>query len=164
MTHSEIVLYPNSILRAKNKQVSQFGSDLGKIIDRLGRTMDKQRHGIGIAAPQIGINLQLAIVDVSKRVPEAKRLVLINPKILDQKNEKRSREGCMSLPEYTADLKRYDWIKFQYQDQTGRTLVREALGIEAICIQHEIDHLQGILFFDRVAALKTDMIPRLSKH
>lgn len=163
MNSSDIVLYPNPILRAKNKRVEQFGPKLDKVIEKLMHILGQQRHGIGIAAPQIGINLQLAIVDVSKRIPEARRLVLANPEILDQKSEKRSREGCMSLPEYTADLKRYDWIRFQYQDQTGEWIVREAIGIEAVCIQHEIDHLQGVLFFDRVAALKTDMIPRSSR-
>jgi peptide deformylase len=124
------------------------------------QAMEAQPSGIGIAAPQIGILQQIAIVDVSDRVRAAKRLYLVNPRLLEAKDEILSREGCMSLPEYTAYLKRYNQVRVAWQDENGEHQEKAAIGIEAICIQHEIDHLQGMLFIDRVTALKTDMIPR----
>lgn len=137
-----------------------FGPALTKTVKDLVQTMKTQAHGIGIAAPQIGISQQIAIVDVSARVPEARRLVLINPEILELREEKASREGCMSLPDYMGNIKRYETTVIQWQDETGQYCRGEFRGIEAVCIQHEIDHLNGILFMDRVASLKRDMIPR----
>ncbi|MBI3306228.1 MAG: peptide deformylase [Candidatus Omnitrophica bacterium] len=156
----KIRLFPDPILRKPAKAVTQFNKLLEKQIDDLAGAMKHQPSGIGIAAPQAGISLQLAIVDVSSRIPGATRHVLINPEILEIHTPRLSREGCMSLPEYTANLKRYDWIKIRFQDLDRRWIILTASGIEAVCIQHEIDHLQGKLFLDRVASLKTDMFPR----
>ena len=122
--------------------------------------MRAQPHGIGIAAPQIGISKQIALVDVSARVGSAKRLVLINPVILEMREGGISREGCMSLPDYTAQIKRYHWIHLRWQNETGKTQEKTCRAIEAICVQHEADHLNGILFIDRVTSLKRDLIPR----
>ncbi len=116
--------------------------------------------GVGIAAPQLGLSLKMAVVDVRARVPEAARLVLINPEIIAHAGEQLSHEGCMSLPEYSGYLHRWTKVTVRYQDILGTEHVKEALGLEAVCIQHEIDHLNGILFFDRVIQLKTGMRPR----
>lgn len=122
--------------------------------------MRAQPSGIGIAAPQIGISKRIALVDVSPRDPRSTLLVLINPEIRERYEEGSSREGCMSLPDYTAQLKRYHRIIVTWQDFLGRRHEKETTGIEAVCIQHEVDHLNGILFLDRVTSLKSDMIPR----
>ena len=119
-----------------------------------------QKMGIGIAAPQMGVPQQVIIVDVGKRSPGAKEHVLINPELVWHAGETLSHEGCMSLPEYTGYLKRFDKIRVCYQDIDGTTRELAAAGIEAICLQHEMDHLQGRLFFDHVLTLKTDMLPR----
>ncbi|HXV27772.1 MAG TPA: peptide deformylase [bacterium] len=162
MAIAKIVLYPDSILRKISSPVTVFGKALERILKALQETMEAQPSGIGIAAPQIGILKRVAVVDVSRRVRGAERLCLVNPEIIEYKSEVLSREGCMSLPEYTAYLKRHDWLRLRWQDACGHLHQKIATGIEAICIQHEIDHLNGALFFDRVVALKTDMIPRKS--
>jgi peptide deformylase len=162
MATSKIHLFPDPILRKSAVKVTDFSGSLRNILKNMAQIMEKQPAGIGIAAPQLGMGIQAAIVDVSPRVTGAKRHYLINPVILEMREPVLSREGCMSLPEYSAYLKRYDWVHVRWQDEEGKFHDYDAKGIEAICIQHEVDHLQGILFIDRVASLKTDMIPRQS--
>lgn len=161
MSADRIVLFPERVLRHRAAPVTNFDHELERLVDRLDTVMRAQKHGIGIAAPQIGVSLQVALVDVSARLPEAERIVLVNPRLVSHSNEKvASREGCMSLPEYTADLHRWKWVDVAWQDVSGRRHERRLEGIEGICAQHEIDHLHGKLFLDRVACLKTDMIAR----
>jgi peptide deformylase len=160
MSVRPIIFFPESVLRKPCRPVTHFDPALKKMLIDLEETMRKQPHGIGIAAPQIGIPVQAALVDVSARVPGAGLLRIINPQILELRHERASREGCMSLPDYTANIKRYDWILLSWQDETGTVHQREFAGIEAVCIQHEVDHLHGMLFIDRVISLKRDMIPR----
>jgi peptide deformylase len=157
---SRIHLFPATVLRKPSQRVTFFDTSIKKIVKSLALTMESQPSGIGIAAPQIGLSLRVALVDVSARVQGAERLVLINPVILETREEILSREGCMSLPEYTAYLKRYHWVRVEWQTEEGKKQRKTSIGIEAICIQHEIDHLDGIMFIDRVVSLKTDMIPR----
>ncbi|MBI3317148.1 MAG: peptide deformylase [Candidatus Omnitrophica bacterium] len=155
-----IRVFPDPVLRQKSIEVTHFDETLNRLIKGLSKVMESQRHGIGIAAAQIGVLKRVALVDISSRVPGAKRLILINPAILDAKRERNSREGCMSLPDYTGSLIRYDEIVIRYQDMSRRTQTYKAEGLEAICIQHEMDHMSGVLFFDRVSHLKRDLIPR----
>ncbi len=155
-----IRLFPDSILRKPAEKVARFDQKLAALILSMEETMRSQRAGIGIAAPQVGVGLRLALVDVSARMKGAKRLVLVNPRIMDVKQEKISREGCMSLPEYTGNLKRYDWVRLVWQDASGKTLEGDFSGIEAVCIQHEVDHLDGKLFLDHISFLNRDLIPR----
>lgn len=155
-----IRLFPDPVLRKACEPVRHFDQNLQNLIKDLTQTMKRQPHGIGIAAPQIGIAKQVALVDVSARVPGAQLRVLINPKVLELREEKASREGCMSVPDYMANLKRYERIHLAWQDEKGVHQEDIFTGIEAVCIQHEVDHLNGILFIDRVASLKRDMIPR----
>lgn len=122
--------------------------------------MKKQPYGIGIAAPQIGVSKAVAIVDVSDREPGSRRLILVNPVILEKREPETRKEGCMSLPDYTAYLKRHRWVRFKWQDEKGKPHEKISAGIEAICIEHEVDHLSGVLFIDHVACLKTDLYPR----
>ncbi len=156
----DIKLFPDPVLRKKCSQVTQFCPALTKTIKEMTQTMKAQAHGIGIAAPQVGIPQQIAVVDVSPRVPGAEPLVLINPHIVKLADEKASREGCMSLPDYTGNIKRYEHVRLRWQDEAGEFHERDFQGIEAVCIQHEVDHLNGVLFMDRVISLKRDMIPR----
>ena len=160
MRAEDIRLFPDPILRQKCLPVTAFDSNLRGMVTLLKKVLKQQSHGIGIAAPQIGLPIRLAIVDASKRDPVCSELILVNPKILRYEEEHRSREGCMSLPDYTAELKRYTRIQIQWQDETGTVHCKDSVGIEAVCLQHEIDHLNGKLFLDRVVCFKTDMIPR----
>jgi len=126
-------------------------------------TLYAQPRGIGIAAPQVGAPWRIAIVDVSSRERSKNRLIMINPRLTAKKGKILSREGCMSVPDYTANLARYEHIVVQWTDPNGRLRVLRTKGIEAICVQHEIDHLNGALFLDRVTCLKTDVFPRRRK-
>ena len=156
-------IFPDPVLRTTCHPVQDFKShSLSLLVRDLEKVLHQQPHGIGIAAPQIGTPLRVAIVDVSGRDPKAKKWILINPKIREFREEIFSREGCMSIPDYRGDIKRYKQVWVEWQDFSGRKLSRQVTGIEAICAQHEIDHLDGRLFIDHVASLKRDLIPR--KH
>lgn len=160
MKPASIRTFPDPILRKKTQIVTVFDRSLLKLIASLVRVMKSQPHGIGIAAPQIGVSKSVAIVDVSKRDPKAKRLILVNPVILEKKDPEARKEGCMSLPDYTAFLKRHRWVRFRWQDERGEHHEKISTGIEAVCVEHEVDHLSGMLFIDRVTCLKTDLFPR----
>jgi peptide deformylase len=154
--------FPDPILRKKTQTVTVFDRSLLKLVAVLVRVMKSQPYGIGIAAPQIGVAKAVAVVDVSKRDPKTKRLILVNPVILERKEPEARKEGCMSFPDYTAFLKRHKWIRFRWQNERGEFLERISTGIEAVCVEHEVDHLQGVLFIDHVTCLKTDLFPRSS--
>lgn len=164
MSLARICLFPEPVLRKKCKPVQLFDQNLKKTVETMLNTMKAQVMGIGIAAPQIGIDQRIVIVDVSARVPGAVCRIMINPQILTQSGEKISHEGCMSLPDYTGYLTRFDHVEVEYTDEEGRFVQCKASGIEAVCIQHELDHLEGKLFIDRVTSLKADMIPRSTKR
>ncbi len=163
MSALEIRVFPDPVLRKPAETITDFGKKTRDLAQKLHQIMKSQKHGIGIAAPQIGISKRMAIVDVSSRVPGAQALILINPEILDARDEQPSREGCMSVPDYTGLLKRFGWIKLSWQDEQGVFREKICTGIEAICVQHELDHLRGVLFLDHIGSLKKDLIPRSLK-
>ncbi len=118
--------------------------------------------GVGIAAPQVGRLQRIAIVDVSSK-PKVKshgRLVLINPEIVEWEGYAKGREGCMSVPDYTGNVIRAKRITLEYLDETGTPRTLESEGFEAVAIQHEIDHLDGILFLDRLVSRRADLFRR----
>ena len=156
--------FPDPILRKKTQAVTTFDRLLLKLVATMVRVMKSQPHGIGIAAPQIGVAKAVAIVDVSKRDPKTKRLILVNPVILEKKEPETRKEGCMSFPDYTAFLKRHRWVRFRWQNERGEFREKISTGIEAICVEHEVDHLRGVLFIDHVTCLKTDLFPRSFIH
>ena len=152
--------FPDPILRRISEPISKSDSKLRALVNRLIETMGCQSGGIGIAAPQIGIPQRVAIVDVSSKISGAKLIVLINPVIIGFFDENIFREGCMSLPDFTANVKRAEKVKVKFQDINLESKEIAASGLEARCIQHEIDHLNGLLFVDRVVSLKSDVFRR----
>jgi peptide deformylase len=121
--------------------------------------------GVGISAPQLGVLKRIMVVDVSAsrrgaQVENHGLLVLINPEILAKGGRQIVREGCMSIPDYTANIVRAQWVLVDALDVEGRQMILESVGFEAVAIQHEVDHLDGILFLDRVASVKTDLFRR----
>ena len=155
-----IRLFPDPILRQRSKPASWKEPKVQEFIRHLVDTLYAQPGGIGIAAPQVGNAKRIIVIDISSKDPTKRREVMINPVLRRLDGEVLSREGCMSLPEYTAYLKRSVQIRVVWQDLSGNHCDKWFEGIEAICIQHEIDHLNGMLFLDRVVSLKTDMMPR----
>jgi len=155
-----IKLFPDQVLRKVCATVKKIDRETLDLIHSLIKTMEIQPGGMGIAAPQIGVLKRIAIVDVSKKDLNCKRHIIINPVILESSKMRISREGCMSIPDYTANVKRAKKIKVRWQDLQLNTHTKVAYGIEAICFQHEIDHLNGMLFLDKVSSLKSDVFQR----
>lgn len=133
----------------------------------IGDLVDTMRDGpgsVGVAAPQIGVNMRVCVVDVSKskngRDNNHGLLVMVNPEITRREGAAVMREGCMSIPDYTGDVERAVEITVRFIDGEGVQREIDAAGFEAVAIQHEIDHLDGILFLDRVTSLKTGLFRR----
>ena len=136
------------ILRAETTPVTTIGPEVRHLIDDMFATMYAAR-GIGLAAPQVGRTERLAVVDV-----DDDPLVLINPEILTSDGLEKAEEGCLSIPDIYADVERPDSIRVRAMDRDGNTFERDATGLLARCIQHEIDHLHGKMFIDYLSVLK----------
>lgn len=160
MSVLKVRLYPDPLLRKKSIAVAKFDGRLRTFIADLAETMKSQPCSIGIAAPQVGRLIRIVCVDVTPKEKANGFLVLVNPRIREGRGERISREGCMSVPEYTANVRRYDSITVEAFDGSGKRVEFNSTGVESICIQHEVDHLDGILFLDRVDSLKTDVFRR----
>lgn len=168
MTYN-ILIHPNKNLRQKAKIVEKFDNNLAKIAEKMFATMYKAR-GIGLAATQVDIHKQIVVMDSpivrvdaeekSPPVPSIKR-ILINPQIINQSKETATHtEGCLSLPNQFATVKRPKTITFRYQDLGGAIIEETLSDLAGVCVQHEIDHLNGILFIDHLSALKRSRIEK----
>lgn len=155
-----ILIVPDKRLRIKARRV--VSADLDKVtalVPRMFATM-YQAPGIGLAAPQIGVSLRLVVLDLAPD-GETEPMVLINPEIIRASAEEVAREeGCLSLPGQYATVSRPARISFSFEDESRKRYAREADGLLAACIQHEIDHLDGVLFVDHLSALKRNMLLR----
>ncbi|MBI3999791.1 MAG: peptide deformylase, partial [Candidatus Omnitrophica bacterium] len=140
MPLASIRQFPDPVLRKISDPIKKIDGKINALIERLIHTMQQQPGGIGIAAPQIGVLKQIAIVDVSSKVSGTNMLILINPKIISFEEGHISREGCMSLPDYTANVRRADRIKVRWQNLNLKFCELKTSGLEARCIQHEVDH------------------------
>lgn len=160
MAALQIVCFPDPILRERSREVDDFGPVFSKFVDDLLETMGRGPGAIGIAAVQVGKLLRVALVDVSPRDSKAKLHIVANPRIVASRGARLVREGCLSVPDYTANVRRAEEVVVEGLDRHGRPVRVRSSGIEAICFQHEVDHLNGILFVDRVANLKTDVFRR----
>ena len=165
MTERKIIIEPDPILRKKSDDLKQVDNDLRKLLDDMLETM-YAAPGIGLAAVQLGILKRLIVIDVSKDKDKKSPLFLINPEIIFKSDETSVfEEGCLSLPGYFAEIERPAQCQIKYIDYYGKKKELNASGLLATCIQHEIDHLNGILFIDYLSKLKKDMIiKKLSKH
>jgi peptide deformylase len=150
------------VLRAKTLRVEKIDNSLDSLIQDMVETMHAA-PGVGLAANQVGVSLQLAVIDLSSRENDEQRhplLVIINPEILSQEGAVVEEEGCLSIPDYAEKVKRAAKVKVRAQDRTGKTFELEAGGLLAKALQHEIDHLNGILFVDRMSTLKKSIFKR----
>ena len=162
-----IIYVPDARLRTACAPVTQFGSELRALALDLEDTMRAGPGSVGVAASQIGEMRRVCVVDTSghrKFGPQSQGLfALVNPVIVHREGERLGREGCMSLPDFTANVRRAHSVTVQYQDVDGAAREVTCHDFEAVAMQHEIDHLDGILFLDRVANLQTDVFPRKVK-
>ena len=158
MSLRNIVIEPDPILREKSSKLETVDDETRKLLDDMLQTM-YEAPGIGLAAVQIGILRRLIVLDVSKKEDEKKPLFLINPEItFKSKKTSLFEEGCLSLPGYFAEIERPAECKINYIDYYGKKKELKAEGLLSTCVQHEIDHLNGVLFIDYLSKLKKDMI------
>ena len=158
----EVVKWPDPVLARPGEPVTVFDAKLKKLVDEMFESM-YAAQGIGLAAPQISISQRLTVIDVSfKKNPEEK-LVFINPEIIEREGKQLEEEGCLSLPEIREKVQRAAKVKVRAQDVTGEWFEVEGEELLARAMQHEIDHLDGILFIDRLSRLKRDLIIRKIK-
>jgi peptide deformylase len=160
-----IRVYPDSILKQKAAPVVENDATVVELIQDLVDTMVAAGHSVGVAAPQIGDLRRVAVVDVSTSKLGQQQLnhgllAMINPVIIARSGNRTFREGCMSVPDYTGNVTRAEHIVVQFIDRHGQRRVIESSDFEAVAIQHELDHLDGLLFLDRVSSLKTDVFRR----
>lgn len=165
MAIREIRKYPDPVLRARTARVEAFDAPLNRLIDDLVETMHAA-PGVGLAANQVGVPLQVAVIDVTPREEKGGRsplVVIINPEIVSLQGSVVEEEGCLSIPDYTEKVKRAAKVKVRAQDRAGKHFELEAEGLLAKALQHEIDHLNGLLFVDRLSALKKNIFRRRLK-
>ena len=154
----KIVTEPDPILRKKCEPLEKVDTDTKKLMDDMLETM-YAAPGIGLAAVQVGILKRLVVIDISKAEEKKKPIFLINPQIIRQsKKTSVYEEGCLSLPGQFAEIERPAECTLKYIDYNGKEKELKADGLLATCIQHEVDHLNGILFIDYLSKLKKDMI------
>ena len=165
MSKKKIVIEPDPILRKKSKSLEKVDDELRRLLDDMLETM-YSAPGIGLAAVQIGILKRLIVIDISKEKEKKNPLFLINPEIISKsKNTSIYEEGCLSLPGHFAEIERPAECQIKYIGYDGKKKEIKANGLLSTCIQHEIDHLDGILFIDYLSKLKKDMIlKKLVKH
>jgi len=159
MKKFEILRYPDDRLKKVSEPVLDFGKEFKEFVDNLLYTMKNSPAAVGIAAPQVNKHIRTIIVDARNYKHKYNKmnnglLILSNPRIIARDGEILIREGCLSVPDYTGNVKRSFWIKVEAENEKGETIEFDTEGFEAVVIQHELDHLDGKLFIDRISSPK----------
>ena len=162
MAIKKILTYPDPVLRQKVETVTSFDDSLKQLAHDLAETM-YDAPGAGLAANQIGVCLRVVVIDVSASKEEKKHLVLVNPEIIEKEGCQVDEEGCLSVIDLTANVERYSKLLVRAQDLDGKTWEFPAVDFLARVIQHELDHLNGILFIDRLSPLKRTLYKKRLK-
>ena len=157
-----IVLYGNPVLESPAEPVTEFNEELKKLVEDMFESM-YAAHGVGLAAPQIGIGKRLAVIDVTFKEDPAAKLVLVNPEIVHKEGRQRGTEGCLSLPEFREEVTRAKTVIVRAQDIDGKFFERTGEELLARALLHETDHLNGRLYISHISALKRDLIKRKIK-
>jgi peptide deformylase len=153
-----LVILPDPQLRLVSEPVASITPEIRQLAADMLDTM-YDAPGVGLAAIQIGVPKRVITMDVSKSETEKVPMVLINPEVVWASEEKRVyEEGCLSIPEYYEEVERPDRVRFRYTNLDGETIEQDADGLLATCVQHEIDHLNGVLFLDHLSKLKRDRV------
>jgi peptide deformylase len=154
-----IVKFPDPILQRPTEPVNAFDDDLRRLVDDMFESM-YVAHGIGLAAPQIGIPKRITVIDLSFQKNPEDKIALINPEVVTKEGKIYEEEGCLSLPDIREKVARAAKVKIRAQDLEGKWFERDADDLLARAFQHEIDHLDGVLFIFRISALKRDFVLR----
>lgn len=158
MTIKPLIILPDPLLRQVSTSIERVDAELQKLTDDMLETM-YEAPGIGLAAIQVGVPRRLLVIDVSKEGEDKQPLVFINPEIIKSSDERSVyEEGCLSIPDYYAEVERPTMVTVKSIDRDGKEQLTEADGLLATCLQHEIDHLNGVLFIDHISRLKREMV------
>jgi peptide deformylase len=158
MTIKPLIILPDPLLRQASKPIEQIDTEIQRLADDMLETM-YDAPGIGLAAIQIGVPRRMLVIDVAREGEEKTPLVFINPEIVASSDERSVyEEGCLSIPDYYAEVERPARVTVKHLDRNGKEQLTEADGLLATCVQHEIDHLNGVLFIDYISRLKRDMV------
>ena len=158
----DILIYPDERLRERAEPVTAVDDTVQRLADDMLETMYEAR-GIGLAATQVGRPVRVVVLDLSEERDQPR--VLINPEILESAGEEMGEEGCLSVPGYYEQVTRAPWLRYRALDRSGEPFEAEAEGMLAVCIQHEIDHLEGRLFIDYLSELKRKRVrKRMAKR
>ncbi len=158
MTIKPLIILPDPILRQVSNPVERVDSDIRKLAEDMLETM-YDAPGIGLAAIQVGVPRRLLVIDVAREGEEKQPLVFINPEIVASSDGRSVyEEGCLSIPDYYAEVERPAAVTVRSIDREGKEQLTEAEGLLATCLQHEIDHLNGVLFIDHISRLKREMV------
>lgn len=152
----EIVVYPDKRLKQRSKEVEKFDKELHTLLDDMNETM-MAKNGVGLAAIQVGVPLRALIINIPDEEGNQKQenlIEVINPKILESKGSITYTEGCLSVPEYYDEVERAEWVKVEFFDRHGNKQIVETDGLLAVAFQHEMDHLDGHLFIEKLSFLK----------
>jgi len=152
----KIIEYPEPLLRLKAKKVESFDEELKSLVEDMAETM-YDAPGIGLAAPQVAESVRLIVIDTTVAGEEQDYLCLVNPEIVSHEGQQVDEEGCLSVPEIVAQVKRFKKVTVSYQDNEGTPLELTTEDRFAVVLQHEIDHLDGILFIDHLSPLKRNL-------
>ncbi len=158
----EIRQYPDPVLKGGCKPVKEITPEILTLIEDMVHTM-YDAPGVGLAAPQVGVPLRLTVIDASTEEHKMPLLVLINPEIVEYEGEVEEEEGCLSVQGHYAAVKRYAKVRVRALDKDGKPFEVDGEGLLARALQHELDHLDGMLFIDRLSPLKRDLIKRKLK-
>jgi peptide deformylase len=161
MTNLEIVSIPDPVLRQKSAALEGVTDETRRFMDRMLKTM-YEAPGIGLAAIQVGEPLRIVTLDVARDEDPKSPMFLVNPEIVWRSEDERAtyEEGCLSIPDYYAEVERPARVRFRYIDYDGKPQEQDADGLLAVCVQHEVDHLNGVLFIDYLSKLKRDLVVR----
>ena len=155
----EVIKYPDPVLSTPASDVTEFDDELATLVEEMFDSM-YAAQGIGLAAPQINISRRITVIDTSFKERTEDKIVLINPRITEKEGQQFEEEGCLSLPEIREKVKRSAWVKVRAQNVKGEWFEVEGTELLARALQHEIDHLNGILFIDHLSRLKRDFVHR----
>ncbi len=153
-----VLQFPDPRLKRKSKPIAAVTEELRQLAADMVEVMYDE-PGIGLAAPQVGEAIRLIVMDTdwTEDGAERKALVMLNPEIVEREGEITWTEGCLSVPDFQAEVKRSARVRVRYQDLDGNTRIEDATELRAVCFQHEIDHLDGVLFIDRISRLKRSL-------
>jgi len=160
-----LTIYGNPVLRKRAAEValSELGPDLDRLVKRMFEVMYEE-EGVGLAAPQIGISKRIFVMDVPVEGQENRIGVMINPEILETKGTQSGSEGCLSIPGLREDVTRHEWLRVRGLDAKGKTVEFECNDLLARAVQHEVDHLDGVLYVDRLSPIKRKLLSRKLKE